>query len=196
MRGGVNAPGSVHLAPARRALSAEGRVGLTLDAAAVLVALFVVDRPSTALALLVLNAAVSSAISIGTWRRSLRRVVTPVPDRAVLLPARWATGRLVGSALVTATTLALAVAGVVPPAVLGAGVGAKVGLLWSARKIAQFERQDRCRVLRVLRRRPGQPALYALPLLSHPLVVDDHRPRVPVATHMFGSATGATSAKN
>jgi len=34
--------------------------------------------------------------------------------------------------------------------VLGAGVGAEVGLLWGARKIAELERHDGRRVLRTL----------------------------------------------
>jgi hypothetical protein len=88
-------------------------------------------------------------------------VVAPVPAGAVVVPGRVVSARLVGSILAAAITVALAVIGLVSPAVLGAGVGAEVGLLWRARKISQFEREDGRRVLRAVRRRWGQPALYA-----------------------------------
>ena len=153
----------VELAPARPAFSTAGWVGLAFDVGGVAVALLFLREPASMLALFVANAVMSSAISLISWRRGLRRVVAPVPDRAVVVPARFASARLVGSVLATGTTLALAMAGLVSPAVLGAGVGAEVGLLWSARKISQFEREDGRRVLRATRRRWRQPALYAAP---------------------------------
>jgi len=159
----VTAAEPVELAPARPSFSTAGWVGLAFDAGGVLVALVFVRHPASMLALFAANAAMSSAISLATWRRGLRRVVAPVPDRAVVVPARFASARLVASVVATATTLTLALAGLVSPAVLGAGVGAEVGLLWSARKISQFERQDGRRVLRATRRRWRQPALYAAP---------------------------------
>lgn len=160
----VSAQLRVELSPARPSFSVAGWVGLLFDVGSVLVAVALVRRPATMLGLFVLNAAVSAAIALATWRRGLRRVVAPVPGDAVVVPARFLTARLVGSVLGTGSTVALAVLGVVSPAVLGAGVGAEVGLLWSARKISQFERDDGRRVLRAVRRRPGQPALYAAAL--------------------------------
>jgi hypothetical protein len=152
----------IELAPARASFSAAGWVGLVFDVGAIAAALALVRRPPAMLALLVANAMVSAAIAVATWRRGLRRVVAPVPPGAVVLPGRFVSTRLVGSIVGTATTLTLAVLGIVSPAVLGAGIGAEVGLLWSARKISQFERDDGRRVLRAVRRRPGQPALYAV----------------------------------
>ena len=154
----------VVLAPARPSFSVAGWVGLAFDVGALLLALLFVPRPWAVLGLFALNAAMSSAIALVTWRRGLRRVVAPVPERAVVVPPRFTTARLVGSVLATATTLGLSAAGVVSPAVLGAGVGAEVGLLWSAMKIAEFERTDGRRILRATRRRPGEPALYAAPV--------------------------------
>ncbi len=154
----------VELAPARPAFSVAGWVGLAFDVGALLLALVFVRRPWAVLGLFVVNAAISGAVAVVTWRRGLRRVVAPIPDRAVLVPPRLATARLVGSVLATATTLGLSLAGVVSPAVLGSGVGAEVGLLWSAMKIADFERTDGRRILRATRRRRGEPALYAAPV--------------------------------
>ncbi len=151
----------VELAPARPAFSAAGWVGLLFDVGGVLVAVALVREPGAMLGLFVLNAAMSAVIALAVWRRGLRRVVAPVPQGAVVVPSRFLTARLVGSVVGTGTTLTLAVLGMVSPAVLGAGVGAEVGLLWSARKISQFEQTDGRRVLRAVRRRPGQPALYA-----------------------------------
>jgi hypothetical protein len=151
----------VELAPAHRAFSLAGWVGLAFDAAGLAVALFVVRRPVPMLGFFAVNGAVSAAISLVTWRRGLRRVVAPLPHRAVVVPGRFPGGRLAGSMFATATTLVLAGLGIVSPAVLGAGVGAEVGLLWSARKIGEFEREDGRRILRATRRRLGEPALYA-----------------------------------
>lgn len=151
----------IQLAPARASFSAAGWVGLVVDAGAIVAAVAVVSRPMTMLALVAANALVSAAIALATWRRGLRRVVAPVPPDAVVIPGRVVSARLVGSVVATAVTVTLVVLGVVSPAVLGAGVGAEVGLLWSARKISQFERDDGRRVLRAVRRRRGQPALYA-----------------------------------
>jgi hypothetical protein len=151
----------VELAPARAAFSAAGWVGLVFDVGAVAVAVAVLGGPVMTLGLLLANAVVSGALALAVWRRGLRRVVAPVPCNAVVVPGRFLSSRLVGSVLGTGSALTLVMLGVVSPAVLGAGVGAEVGLLWSARKIAQFERDDGRRVLRAVRRRPGQPALYA-----------------------------------
>lgn len=154
-------PDRVELSPARPAFSLAGWVGLAFDLGAVMVALAFVSRSAAVLGLFVANALMSGAISLATWRRGLRRVVAPVPHGAVLVPGRYLTARLIGSVVATGTTLVLASTGVVSPAVLGAGVGAEVGLLWSAKKISEFERDDGRRVLRATRRRRGQPALYA-----------------------------------
>jgi hypothetical protein len=152
---------TVELSPAGRAFSVAGWAGLAFDTGGVLVALTFVRRPLAVLALFAANAALSAGISLATWRRGLRRVVAPVPSGAVVVPARFPTARLLGSVVTTVAMVALSAHGVVSPALLGAGVGAEVGLLWSARKIAEFERDDGRRVLRATRRRPGQPALYA-----------------------------------
>lgn len=151
----------VELAPALPAFAVAAWVGLAFDGGGVLVALALVARPLPLLGFFALNATVSAAVSLAVWRRGLRRVVAPIPAGAVVGPPRRATARLVGSLMTTAVVLTLAARGVVSPAVLGAGVGAEVGLLWSARKIGAFERADGRRVLRATRRRPGQPALYA-----------------------------------
>jgi len=151
----------VELAPARAAFSVAGRVGLVVDTIGVLVAVFLVRKPLPMLGWFAANVALSGAISLMTWRRGLRRVVAPVPPLALVVPGRFGNARLVGSLLATATTLTLAVLGLVSPAVLGAGVGAEVGLLWSAWKIREFERDDGRRILRAVHRRRGDPALYA-----------------------------------
>ena len=95
----------VVLAPARPSFSVAGWVGLAFDVGALLLALLFVPRPWAVLGLFALNAAMSSAIALVTWRRGLRRVVAPVPERAVVVPPRFTTARLVGSVLATATTL-------------------------------------------------------------------------------------------
>lgn len=152
----------VELTAVRVPFSVAGWVGLGLDAGAVLVALALVRRPVPVLGLFVLNATVSGAISLATWRRGLRRVAAPIPAGAVVIAPRVLSARLLGSVLATAAVLVLSIHGVVSPGVLGAGVGAEVGLLWSARKIGEFERRDGRRVVRATRRRRGQPALYAV----------------------------------
>jgi pimeloyl-ACP methyl ester carboxylesterase len=151
----------VELAAVRAPFSVAGWVGLGVDAGAVVAALALARRPAPVLGLFLLNATVSAAISLATWRRGLRRVVAPVPVGAVVIPARFLSARLLGSVLATVAVLALSIHGVVSPGVLGAGVGAEVGLLWSARKIGEFERRDGRQVVRATRRRRGQPALYA-----------------------------------
>lgn len=153
----------VELSPVRAVFSVAGWVGLAFDIGGVLVALTFVRRPLAMLGLFVVNSSLSGAISLATWRRGLRRVVVPIPHGAIVIPARFPTARLLASVLTTGTLLALSFHGFVSPAVLGAGVGAEVGLLWSARKISEFERDDGRRVLRSTRRRRGQPALYAAP---------------------------------
>lgn len=151
----------VELAPARGAFSVAGWVGLAFDGAGLLGALFLVRRPMQLLGFFALNVALSGAISLATWRHGLRRVVAPIPHRAVVVPGRLLSARLVGSVVATTTTLALAYLGLLSPAVLGAGVGAEAGLLWSAWKISEFERDDGRRILRATHRRRGEPALYA-----------------------------------
>jgi len=152
----------LELAAVRAPFSVAGWVGLGVDAGAVLAAAALVPRPVPVLGLFVLNAGVSGVASVAIWRRSLRRVVAPIPVGAVVIPSRFLSARLLGSVLATAAVLALSIRGVVSPGVLGAGVGAEVGLLWSARKIGEFERRDGRRVVRATRRRRGQPALYAV----------------------------------
>lgn len=153
----------VELAPARAAFSLAGLVGLGFDVGGGLVALLFVSRPAPMLMLFAGNAILPGVVSLATWRRGLRRVVVPIPHRAVVVASGFPTARLVGSVLATVTTLGLSIAGVVSPAVLGAGVGAEVGLLWSAWKIREFERADGRQVLRATHRRRGEPALYAAP---------------------------------
>jgi hypothetical protein len=142
------------------------------------------------LGLLVLNAAVTGAVSLAVWRHGLRRDMAPIPHGAVVVPARFPSARLLGSIFTTGSVLALVIAGVVSPAVLGAGVGAEAGLLWGANKISAFERRDGRQVLRPLRRRLGQPAHYT-DLALQPdascsafVIAPPRRRRAPSATHL------------
>jgi len=154
----------LELSPARAAFSVAGRVGLLFDLSAMLAALSFVPRPGGALALFTFNTAVSGGISLAMWRRTLRRVEPSIPERAVVVCGRPATAQLVGSTLTTAVVFALSIVGVVSPAVLGAGAGAEIGRLWCARKIDDLERREGHQIVRALRRRPGQPSLYMVPV--------------------------------
>ena len=151
----------VELAPVRGAFYVAGWVGLAFDIGAVAVAVLLVRHPAPMLEWFAANVTLSGAISLATWRRGLRRVVAPIPHGAVVVPGTVLSARLIGSVLATTTTMTLALLGLVSPAVLGAGVGAEVGLLWSAWKVGEFEREDGRRVLRATHRRRGEPALYA-----------------------------------
>ena len=154
----------LELAPIRSELVAAGWFGLLSHGAGLLVSLPFVDRQTLTLALFGVNVVLFGVLCLLGWRYGLKRVVAPPPPQAVLVPERLAAPRRVVFALVTMAVVVAVVAGLLNPSILGIGFGGAIGLLWSARKVGQFERDDGRRVFRrVGRRSSGEPYLFAGP---------------------------------
>ena len=154
----------LELSPIRLELVAAGWFGLLSHGAGLLVSLPFVDRTTLTLALFGANVVLFGVLSLLAWRYALRRVVAPPPPQAVLVPERLASSRRVLPALATLAVIVAVVAGLLNPAILGIGFGGAIGLLWSARKVRRFERDDGRRVFRrVGRRSSGEPYLFAGP---------------------------------
>jgi hypothetical protein len=138
-----------------------GRFGLATSILGLIVGLPFVPRPAFELVVAVALAVFMGALIFLTMRATLKKVV-PLPPGAVVVPATVPTGRLVASALVTLTLVVLSFLGVLSVALLGGTVGTSLAVLWAARQVQRFEREDgRC----VLRRRgsPWDKYLYAGP---------------------------------
>lgn len=157
----TGAVGPIRIAPARSSYLLAGAGGLAVDTVALAVVASLVSLSPHVLALCAVNAVVSGLVSGAVSRRTLRRVVAPAPDGAVLVGDRLAAGRLLGSALTAVAVVVLSASQALSPAALGAGAGAKVTLLWSARQVGRLERNGGRQLLSVVRRRRGLPALYA-----------------------------------
>lgn len=151
----------VRLTPARASYFMAGVAGLAVDTVALAVVASLVSLTPGVLGLLAANAVVSALVSGAVARHTLRKVAAPAPEGAVLVERRLPVARLVGFALTAVALVALATSGALSPAALGAGVGAKVALLWSARLVGRAERHDGRQLLSAVRRRRGTPALYA-----------------------------------
>jgi hypothetical protein len=153
--------GRLELSPMRSTLAATGWFMLLSHGAGLLVTLPSDPRPAVTLGLFAANALLFGVLSLVGWRYALKRVVSPLPSGAVVVPERVATRRQVTSVLLGMVIVALAVTRVLTPAVLGIGFGGALGLLSGARKVKQFERDDGRQVLRKAGWRAGD--LYAAP---------------------------------